>query len=40
MFRGDKMEGQKKVLNDLLVEVFNHILSIEGANLKIGRAHV
>lgn len=28
------MEGQKKVLNDLLVEVFNHILSIEGANLK------
>ncbi|MFK5883706.1 MAG: MarR family transcriptional regulator [Candidatus Izemoplasma sp.] len=28
------MEGQKKVINDLLVEVFNHILSIEGMNLK------
>ena len=28
------MESPKKVINELLVEVFNHVLSIEGATLK------
>jgi len=28
------MNSPKKVINDLLVEVFNHILSIEGSTLK------
>ncbi|MCD6482190.1 MAG: MarR family transcriptional regulator [Candidatus Izimaplasma sp.] len=28
------MESPKKVINELLVEVFNHILSIEGQTLK------
>lgn len=28
------MDTQKKVINELLVEVFNHILSIEGSVLK------
>ena len=31
---GIDMSEAKKVINELLVEVFNHILSIEGSKLK------